>query len=200
MRRAFLAVFAVTGAVLAVGAAGAAAQPTDFTCNTGGSQIGGTFHNVTVGPLGCELINVTVTGDVQSNGAAFFELEGSVVNGNVQVNNTKGVQATEASKTNDICNSHIGNDLQIQNSAAASSWIIGNGADNGVSDCQFNSSLNGPGNSSGGNIIGGNLQFSHNAGASNTIQHNNVKNDLQANDHNTNTTCTANTVGGNTQC
>ena len=82
-----------------------------------------------------------------------------------------------SSGANVICNSTIGGNLQVQNSASSAPWRLGG--------C-------------GPNSVGGNLQFQNNAGTGNTIWRTTVKGNLQC-QGNHDVTGSGNTVNGNRQ-
>jgi len=130
----------------------------DVTCSN--QQLNATtiFGNLVVGNGDwCDLVRVTVNGDVRLNGAAGVRIAGSTINGDVDARNTAGAADAMSSGANVICNTQIKHDLQIQNSAPASPWHIG--------QC-------------GPMTVGHDLRFHQNGGSGNTISNTTAGHDL----------------------
>lgn len=147
------------------------AQADDFTCAgplpvvmnfegnvivpAGGSCFlnpGSTVHgNVKIEPTGSfTAIRSEIKGDIQSDGARSFRLNGVVVGGSVQLKKTTG---PSQSARNFICNaSQIDGDVEIVESGPGSPWDIG-GIGRGLCDPPFH-----------GNVIRGNLKLEKNEG------------------------------------
>jgi beta-glucosidase len=134
--------------------------------------------NLTV-PKGawCDLVRVKVNGNVQLQQSTGVRLTAVTVKGNVEAGNASGAGDALSSGFNVICNSTIGGNLNIHNSASGSPWRLG---------------------TCGANTVGGNVQFQNNAGSGNSISHTSVKGNLQC-QNNADVSGGDNTVGGNRQ-
>jgi hypothetical protein len=105
----------------------------------------------------CDLVHVTVNGDLQVQKGGGIRISGGTVTGNLQVINIGGAGDPMSSGANVICNTTVGGDLQVQNSASNAPWRLGG--------C-------------GPNTVGGNLHFQNNGGTGNTISLSTVKGNL----------------------
>ena len=134
--------------------------------------------NLTV-PKGawCDLVSVNVKGNVQLQQSSGVRLAGVNVKGNFEANNTGGAGDAMSSGANTICNSTIGGNLQIQNSASGAPWRLG---------------------TCGANTVGGNVQFQNNNGSGNTISLTTVNGNLQC-QGNHDVSGSGNSVKGNKQ-
>jgi len=121
----------------------------------------------------CDLVAVTVNGDLHVDKTSGVRLENVDVAGNAEVNHAEGEADPLSAGTNVICSSTFGHDLVIHDSSAAASWTIG---------------------SCGPNTVGHDLRFDHNGGtghiSGNAIGHN------LTSDKNFAVTGSGNTVGG----
>ena len=135
--------------------------------------------NLTV-PQGswCDLVDVTVKGNVRLQRSSGVRIQSVSIAGNLQVENVTGAADPLSANVNNICDSTISGNVQVQNSASGAPWNIGG--------C-------------GANTIGGNLQFHNNDANGNTIAGNTVQGNLQC-DHNGTLTGSGNSVAGKNQC
>jgi hypothetical protein len=152
--------------------------PSGATCTLDGSKVKG---NVQVESGGALVTTGTrVESDIQADEARYIQiLAGTQVGGNVQIKKTTGVPPLAAA--NQVCDTKIGGDLQLDESEAP--FEIG---------C------------SGGNRVNGNLQIDDSDVQSGTIvvANNGVRGDLQYKDNRTRSSAdiSDNTIGQNLQC
>src|ERR1700759_1423932 len=121
-----------SAALVTVGltAPAALASAPNATCN--GQLPPGTYQNVTVpAQASCEIIQATIiTGDVTVATGAELSVNMASIGGNLQADHAQVVtvvlgsvggnlQLTATSSGNAVCGVRIGNDLTVQNSAAA---------------------------------------------------------------------------------
>jgi len=121
----------------------------------------------------CDLIDVTVNGDLHIDKTSGVRLESVDVTGNADIAHAGDAADPLSAGTNVICSSTFGHDLVIHDSSATSSWTIG---------------------SCGPNIVGHDLRFDHNGGTG-TISGNSIGHNLTC-DKNFAVTGGRNTVGG----
>jgi hypothetical protein len=158
-------------AALAASAAWASSGPKGVTC-TGSLSSGTISHQLTV-PNGaiCTLTfpvvidasvvlqkggalldtGATITGNVTSTRAAWIDLRGGTIKGNLQLSGTTGQPpaALDPSSTgNDLCNLSVLGNVKISTSAAGAPWVVG-----ALSDCTVPIT------------VGGNLTVNGNAGS-----------------------------------
>jgi beta-glucosidase len=128
-------------------------QPSNLVCSD--EQLSATLvaGTITV-PSGhwCDLIDVSVTGDLQVAGSG-VRIAGSTIGGNLVATSVSNAADPLSSQQNVVCNTIVKGNLTINSSNAASPWSIG---------------------LCGGNVISGNLAFNSNAGSSNQITGNTV--------------------------
>jgi beta-glucosidase len=122
----------------------------------------------------CDLVRVKVNGNLLAQQARGIRLVGSFVKGNVIAGRVSGAADLMSSGANVICNSTIGGNLQVQNSASGAPWRVG---------------------ACGPTSVGGNFQFQNNAGSGNTITMTSVKGNLEC-QGNHDVTGSGNTVTG----
>jgi hypothetical protein len=103
----------------------------------------------------------SVAGNVQSEGAAFLELVGAVIGGNLTIKGTTGLPQHPPEPTNFLCNSQIGGNVKLDRNEAP--FVVGAG----------------PGCAPGPNTIAGNLDIHKNSAAMDV---------------------SGNTIGGNLNC
>src|SRR5581483_12430483 len=93
----------------------------DVRCRN--QQLTGTYHDVKVERgAWCDLAGATVTGDVHANGATGLGLTGSVVNGNVDVDDTVAALDPGHLGTNVLCNSVVWGNVKITDSSSSAPW------------------------------------------------------------------------------
>jgi hypothetical protein len=105
----------------------------------------------------CDLVRVTVTGDVHLHGSAGIRIAGSKIGHDLEADKTSGASDPMSSGANVICNTQVGHDLHIHNSDTGSPWRIG--------QC-------------GPVTVGHDAHFDHNAGSGNTVSNTTVAHDL----------------------
>jgi hypothetical protein len=105
----------------------------------------------------CDLVDVTVRGNLTLNQATGVRVQGSTVNGNLTAKNTAGTADPLSAGTNNICGTTVHGNLEVKNSASNVNWNIGG--------C-------------GGNTVNGNLKFNNNPSHGNTVSNNHVTGDL----------------------
>lgn len=135
-----------------------AGAPGNITCSN--EQINATtIHGNLSVPQGdwCDLVDVTVDGNVQLRGTAGVRIQSVTVNGNLQAQSTTGATDPLSANANVICGSTISGNLDVSGSAGGSPWNIGG--------C-------------GANTVAGNAQFQNNAASGNTFANNTVKGNL----------------------
>jgi hypothetical protein len=117
--------------------------------------------NVTVNQGGSLIDNgAKIGGNLQTNNAAWIVIgSGGTITGNLQVSGLTGEPPAGTAAANDLCNTTVGNDVQVQNNGVGIPFDIG-----GAPDC------------SSGLIVHGNLTVQNNAGhilvANNSVQDN----------------------------
>ena len=158
-------------------------MPTDPSATGGGvttcsnEQINATIVNGDLSvPKGswCDLVDVTVRGNLKLNQTAGTRIQGVTVNGNILAANSAGTADPLSANTNNICRSTVHGNLEVHGSAADVNWNIGG--------C-------------GGNTVDGNLNFHNNPARGNTVSNNTVKGDLKCQSNGT-TASGANRVRG----
>jgi beta-glucosidase len=152
-----------------------AAAPASLTCSD--QQINATTINgdLTVNPGDwCDLVDVTVKGDLNLIQASGVRIAGSTITGDVQANNPSGSSDPMSSGANVICNTTVSGNLHIHGSDTSSPWRIG---------------VCGP------TSVGGNLLFQQNAATGNTITGTTVQGNVQC-VQNADVTGSGNTFGG----
>ncbi len=105
----------------------------------------------------CDLVDVTVRGNLTLNHATGTRIQGVTVNGNLTAKNTAGTADPLSAGTNNICGTTVHGNLEVRNSAGNVNWNIGG--------C-------------GGNTVHGNLKFNNNPANGNTVSNNHVAGDL----------------------
>ena len=106
----------------------------------------------------CDLVDVTVRGNLQLNQAAGVRIQGVTVNGNLTAKNTAGTADPLSAETNNICGTTVHGSLEVRNSSGNVNWNIGG--------C-------------GGNTVHGSLTFNNNPANGNTVSNNRVAGDLK---------------------
>jgi hypothetical protein len=137
--------------------------PAGGRCAFNGTTVNG---NLTVnGALGAN--GATFHGNMQGDHAQFVSLNGALIDGNFEVDYL--VSNPPASGLNFMCDSLIGENLQIQNSSSDSPWDIGQlSTDTPVGPCAVATT----------NTVTGNMDFQNN-GAQGLISHNSINGNLQ---------------------
>ncbi len=105
----------------------------------------------------CDLVDVTIRGNLQLNQAAGVRIQGVTVNGNLTAKNTAGTADPLSAGTNNICGTTVHGSLEVRNSSGNVNWNIGG--------C-------------GGNTVHGSLTFNNNPANGNTVSNNHVAGDL----------------------
>ena len=121
----------------------------------------------------CDLVDVTVHGDLHMHETSGVRLQNVDVAGNVDIDHAGAAADPLSANTNLICSTTVGHDLVIHDSATGAPWSIG---------------------ACGPNTIGHDFHFDHNGG-SNDISGNTIGHDLTC-DKNFALTGHGNTAGG----
>ena len=122
----------------------------------------------------CDLVQVRVNGNLHLEQTSGVRIAGVTIEGNLESDKASGAGDPMSSGANVICNTMIGGNLHVHNSAAGAAWRIG---------------------ACGPTTVAGNVEFTHNAGTGNTIWGSGIHGNLMC-DKNADVGGGDNTVGG----
>jgi hypothetical protein len=143
-----------------------AGRPPNVTCRN--EQLNGFYQDVKVSKGSwCELVNATVTGDVEARRASGITVTSSTIEGDVKVRDTSG--AGVPAGVNTVCNSMIFGDLEVEDSSRKAPWGIGGATCAPSADVTGNTA----------SVIGGDLEFNKNASTANEVSDNTIEGNLE---------------------
>jgi len=142
----------------------------DVRCQN--QQLTGSYRNVQVqrGSY-CDLLNATVQGNVQAEGASGISIVGTTISGDLHIHNTTGAGDPLHLGLNVICNSIVLGNGEVQNSSPLAPFSVGGRG------CASSADITG----NIGSVFGNDLHYDNNASTTSDVSNNTVFGNLECN-------------------